>query len=169
MIKLGMYFPILFLCLSSCFPFSPELRQQIDPNLTFAHIKKDPTVYKGQKILLGGVIIEIKNKPEETILLVRQAELDLAKRPKKLDQTAGRFMVKYKGFLDPDIYHHGREITVIGEIEGKEVLPIGEIFYAYPILIAHEIKLWPKRAEFFPLYPWFGERPYFWSPPYYLW
>lgn len=169
MIRSGRYFAILLLCLSSCFPFSPELRQQIDPNLTFAHIKKEPTDYKGKKILLGGVIIEIKNKPEETILLVRQTELDFANRPKNLDQTAGRFMIKYKGFLDPDIYYSGREITVIGEIEGKEVLPIGEIFYTYPIIIGQEIKLWPKRANYAPLYPWYGERPYFWSTPYHPW
>lgn len=169
MLRMGRYFSILFLCLSSCFPFPPELRQQINPNLTFGHIKKDPTIYKGQKVLWGGVIVETKNKPEETILLVRQTELDLGKRPKNLDQTAGRFMVKYKGFLDPDIYHNGREITVIGEIEGKEVLPIGEFFYTYPIIIAQEIKLWPKRADVVPLYPWYGERPYFWSPLYYPW
>lgn len=169
MTRSWVYFSILFLCLGSCFPFSLELRQQIDPNLTFAHIKKDPTVYKSQKVLLGGVIIEVKNKPEETILIIRQAELDLAKRPKNLDQTAGRFMVKYKGFLDPDIYYNGREITVIGEIEGKEALPLGEIFYAYAIIIAQEIKLWPKRIEFLPLYFGYGERPYFWSLPYYPW
>ncbi len=167
MIRLGTCFLILFLCLSSCFPFSPELRRQIDPTLTLTNIKKDPTIYKGRKVLLGGVIIETKNKPEETILLIRQAELDLGKRPKNLDQTAGRFMVKYKGFLDPEIYQSGREITVIGEIEGKEVLPIGETFYSYPIIIAQEIKLWPKRTEYIPFYPWYGERPYFWLPPYY--
>ncbi|MGB9697901.1 MAG: Slp family lipoprotein [Thermodesulfobacteriota bacterium] len=169
MLRLWVCFLVSFFFLSSCFPFSSELRQQIDSTLTLANIKKDPTIYKGRKVLLGGVIIETKNKPEETILLVRQAELDLGKRPKNLDQTAGRFMVKYKGFLDPDIYQSGREITVIGEIEGKEVLPIGEFFYTYPIIIAQEIKLWPKRVDYAPLYPWYGERPYFWSPPYYPW
>ncbi|MGQ9694714.1 MAG: Slp family lipoprotein [Thermodesulfobacteriota bacterium] len=169
MVRLGAYLSVLFLCLSSCFPFSPELRSKIDPTLTFANIKKDPTVYRGQKVLLGGVIVETKNKPEETILLVRQTELDLAKRPKNLDQTAGRFMVKYKGFLDPDIYRHGREITVIGDIEGKEVFPLGEIFYSYPLILAQEIKLWPKRSEYIPLYPWYWERPYFLCPSYYPW
>lgn len=169
MVRVRAYFSVLFLCLSSCFPFSPELRPKIDPTLTLANIKKDPAIYKGRKVLLGGVIIETKNKPEETILLVRQAELDLAKRPKNLDQTAGRFMVKYKGFLDLDIYHHGREITLIGDIEGKEVFPLGEIFYTYPLILAQEIKLWPKRSEYIPLYPWYGERPYFWCPPYCPW
>ncbi len=171
MIRSWTYFSILFLCLNSCFPFSPELRQQIDPALTFAIIKKDPTFYKGQKVLLGGVIVETKNKPEETILLVRQAELDWAKRPKNLDQTTGRFMVKYRGFLDPAIFQSGREITIIGKIEGKEDRPLGEISYTYPAIRAEEIKLWPKTEfiYFYPLYPWYGEGPYFWCPPYHSW
>ncbi len=163
---------LIFLLLTACFPFSSEWRSQISSTLTFSEIKRDPLSYKGQKVLLGGVILEAENKAEETILLVREAELDWTKRPKNLDQTAGRFMVKYKGFLDPAIYQSGREITIIGEVEGKEDRPLGEISYTYPVIRALEIKLWPKRTEFiyfYPLYPWYGERPYFWCPPYHSW
>lgn len=160
---------LLIFFLSSCFPFAKELRQQIDPTLNFLQIKKDPAAHKGKKILLGGVIIETKNRIEETILLVRQTELDFEKRPKNLDQSSGRFMLKYKGFLDPHIFQEGREITVIGEIEGKEILPLGEHSYIYPVLRAKEIKLWPKRPDLMALSFWYWERPYFWRLPYHPW
>lgn len=160
---------LVFLFLNSCAPFSKELRQQVDRDITWPMLKKDPKSYIGKKVLLGGVIIETKNKPEETIILVRQTELDYEKRPKDRDQSAGRFMVRYRGFLDPDIYQSGREITLIGEIAGEQVLPLGDIIYTYPVILAQEIKLWPKRSEFIPVYPWFWERPYFWWPPYYRW
>lgn len=160
---------LLILFLSSCFPFARELREQIEPTINFQEIKKDPAIHQGKTVLLGGVIIETKNKPEESILLVRQTELDFEKRPKNLDQSSGRFMVKYKSFLDPHIYQEGREVTLIGDIEGKEVLPVGEIPYIYPVIRAKEIKLWPKRPAFIPVYPWYWERPYFWWPPYYRW
>lgn len=48
----------------------------------------------------------------ETVMKVRQTELDIEKRPQTLDRSAGRFLVKSAGFLDPEIYKEGREITV---------------------------------------------------------
>jgi outer membrane lipoprotein len=39
----------------------------------------------------------------------------------------------------------GREITVAGEIAGREALPLAGIQYTYPVILAKEIHLWENR------------------------
>jgi outer membrane lipoprotein len=98
----------------------------------------------------------------ETVLVIRQTDLDIEKRPKDLDRSAGRFLVKSGGFLDPEIYKGGREITVGGELAGQEVLPLGDTKYSYPVVIAKEIYLWEKRQLIIPYYPYWWDYPYGW-------
>ena len=126
---------------ASCAPFSGELMRQVDESMTFGQIQKNPQTYQGKIVLWGGVIIETLNRLEETVVQVRQAELDLEKRPTNPDRSEGRFLVRSPGFLDPVIYQSGREITVAGELAGKEVLPLGEIQYSYPVVSATTIEL----------------------------
>jgi outer membrane lipoprotein len=145
---------------SSCAPFSKEILSQVDGTLTFQAVQKDPERYLGKTVLWGGVITEITNKQNETDLNVRQAELDIEKRPKNLDQSAGRFIIRYAGFLDPAIYQAGRQVTVAGEVVGKEVLPLEKIQYSYPFILAKEIHLWEKLL---PLRPW-PYYSYYWDP-----
>jgi outer membrane lipoprotein len=172
---------VLFLTailMATCAPFSKEIMRQVDPTLTFAEVQKDPQPYVGRILLWGGVIVEIENRKDETLLRVMRTELDYEKRPVNLDRSTGRFIVHYAGFLDPAIYKEGREITVVGEVAGKEVLPIGGIMYAYPVILAKEIRLWAKRLEvpydsppwFWAPYPpyWWYRYPY-WGYPLYYW
>ena len=142
----------------SCAPLSRQIMSQVDETLTFQAVQRDPDRYAGKTVLWGGVIVEITNKQNETDLNVRQAELDLEKRPKNLDRSAGRFIVRYAGFLDPAIYQPGREITVAGELGGKEVLPLEKIQYPYPVILVKEIYLWERLPPVRPYYP------YYWGP-----
>ena len=166
---------LLILCLAgvivSCAPLSIEIMRQVDESLTYQVVQQDPQRYVGKTVLWGGVILETINKMDVTVMKVRQTELDFEKRPQHLDRSAGRFIVRSAGFLDPAIYKEGREITVAGEVAGKEVLPLGDALYSYPVILAKEIHLWEKRRPYDPYwwdYPywWYGE-PYGWYPPYY--
>jgi outer membrane lipoprotein len=147
--------------LLSCAPFSREVMRQVDEALTFQAVQKNPQNFVGKTVLWGGVIVKVTNRQKETILEVRQSELDMEERPKNLDSSAGRFIVHQAGFLDPAIYQAGREITVVGEIAGKEALPLSGIQYTYPVILAKEIHLWEKIE---PLrYPYWDYPPY-WGP-----
>ena len=150
----------------SCAPLSKETLRQADEKLTLREIQKDPQSYVGKTVLWGGVIVETTNKKNETLIKIMQTELDYEKRPKDLDKSAGRFLVRYLGFLDPAIYKQGREITAAGEVVGIEVLPLGTIQYVYPLIQAKEIHLWERRQEYGPLYysPW-----YYYEPSLFLW
>lgn len=146
----------------SCAPFSRELMEQVDGSIRFQDIQKNPEKYIGKKVVFGGVLIETQNRRDETILRVVQTDLDIEKKPIRLDQSAGRFLVRVTAFLDPAIYERGREVTVLGEVIGKEVSSLGEIEYTYPVILATKIRLWEKQPVAPPYYfDWYwGWGPY---------
>lgn len=156
----------LLFIFTSCAPFSKELMRQVDESITLPEVKKAPSSYIGKEVLWGGVIIETKNRPEETIIIVRQAELDYERRPMDLNQSAGRFLVKYKDFLDPAIFQSGREITVIGELTGMENILTGGLSLTVPVILAKEIKLWEKSPKYIYVYPWYGHFYFYYHYPY---
>ena len=147
--------------ISSCAPLSKEVMRQVDESLTYGVVQKDLQRYVGKTVLWGGVIVGTNNKQGETTLQIRQTDLDIERRPKNLDASAGRFIVRYAGFLDPAIYQAGREITVGGEIVGAETLPLGGVQYTFPVLLAKELHLWEKIGPYY--YP-YGYYPPYWGP-----
>jgi outer membrane lipoprotein len=168
----GLSLIIVVLLTAGCSPFSKAVRQQIDEGLTFGEAQRNPDRFIGKKVLWGGVIIETTNTQAETLIKVRQADLDFETRPKDLDTSHGRFLLRYSGFLDPAIYTNGREITLFGEIMGKEDIVLGESHYTYPVVRSEELHLWEKRRDpmfydpwpldYYP-YPWFsGPHPHRW-------
>ncbi len=156
--------------LVSCAPLSREIMSQVDNTLTYQVVQQNPERYVGKIVLWGGVIVEVTNKEGETDIKVRQTELDVEKRPKDLDRSAGRFIVRYAGFLDPAIYRAGRLITVAGQVAGKEAHPLGNIQYSYPVLEAKEIYLWEVQEYMRPTYPYYWNYPYWWGRyPWWYW
>ena len=155
--------------LFSCSPISKATRSQVDPSLTYPVVQQDPERFSGKVVLWGGVLVDISNlQSNETDVTVRQTELDFEKRPKDLDRSAGRFVVRYPGFLDPAIYQAGRLITVAGEVAGRIVQRLGQADYAYPLIRAKELYLWPKPVPVYPYpyyYPYYGDP--FWGPFWY--
>jgi outer membrane lipoprotein len=156
----------LFLFVSGCAPvISKELRTKVAREITLRELLQDPDLHKGKLVLWGGVIIGAKNVKQGTLIELLQKPADRRGRPRDVDQSDGRFMALYEGYLDPAIYSQGREVTVAGEVKGKRVLPLGEIEYAYPLISIKEIYLWPPKIKerFHPYpywhYPW-------WYDPY---
>jgi len=148
----------LFLFVGGCAPvISKELRTQIATEITFREVLENPDLHKGKVVLWGGVIIRAKNLKEGTLIEVLQKPADSRGRPKDVDESGGRFMALYDGYLDVAIYCQGRGVTVAGEIKGKRVQPVGEIDYQYPLIAIKEIHLVKEEA----LYPY----PYWWYPP----
>jgi outer membrane lipoprotein len=124
--------------------FSKDILNQVDSEISFEELLKDPGTYKGKVVLLGGVIVKTENKKEGTLLEIYQTETDSYGRPVNTDVSQGRFIALYEGFLDSEIYSKGRKITVIGIVDGEKVMKLGEIDYHYPYLSVQEIHLWEK-------------------------
>ena len=151
---------ILLTALTACAPLSQDIRRQADKSAPFSEIQKNPDAFRGTVVIWGGVIIEIANLKESTAIKVLQTDLDIQERPTEPDHSEGRFIVRVERFLDPDIFKKGRQITVGGEISGKEIQPIGEIQYVYPVVQAKELKLWEQPAPYPPYY----YDPWYWGP-----
>ncbi|MCF8084248.1 MAG: Slp family lipoprotein [Deltaproteobacteria bacterium] len=135
---------------------SDAVLQKVNPHITFEALKEEPRSYRGELVLLAGVIVNTTVTPAGAVLEVYQTEMDWEHRPENPDLSEGRFLVQHKGFLDPEIYSQGRKVTVAGKVLGKRVMKLGEMEYAYPLIEAEELHLWKKRE---PLpgdpYPWY--------------
>lgn len=131
----------------------PELMEQVDQKLTLVQVRDNPRENHDKMVLWGGRIIRTVNKPKGTLIEVLQIALDSHDRPKAGYESTGRFIVAMQGFLDPEIYHKNREVTVVGQVVGVELLPVGEIKYKYVLLRGREVKLWQKRPDAVQVYP----------------
>ena len=159
----------LFLLATGCATvISEELKKSVSKELAFKEIITEPDAYKGKTVLISGIILGSKNTKEGTLIEVLQKPADMEGRPKDVDESDGRFLALYDGYLDTAIYTRGREVVVGGEIKGRRVLPLGEIEYAYPLILVKEIHLFKaKREERVYPYPYsFWCYPPWWYYPY---
>jgi len=123
-------------------PFSKTLLDKVEKNLSFSELSKAPDSHAGKMMMVGGTIVDTKNLKEGTQLEVLQKPLDGEGRPELSDETGGRFLVVSQTYLDAAVYHRGRSVTIIGEVSGSKVQPLGELEYRYPVLTAKELHLW---------------------------
>lgn len=134
--------------LIGCAPvISQEIREQVDPALTFKAVFQDAEAFKGKVVLWGGEIIQTHNMKDGTWIEVLQRPLAGDDRPIRTGPSEGRFMIQHDGFLDPAVYGPGRELTVAGEVRGRRDQPLGEIEYGYPVVAERQLVVWTPRRE----------------------
>jgi outer membrane lipoprotein len=157
---------VFLLCcciLSGCsHTVSKEFRQKASPPVDFRELLEKGEAYKGERVILGGYVLEVFNEPGGTLLNLLQSPLDSEEKPKSSDLSEGRFLVRTQQFLDPEVFSQGRRVTVGGRVAGVQAGPVGKGFYQYPVIEAEELHLLPKelpRAR----YPY----PYYWHYPWY--
>ena len=165
---------ILLILPMGCAPvISKELRENVSKKLTFKEIIKDPDAYKGKIVLFSGIILGSRNTKEGTLIEVLQKPADREGRPKDVDESDGRFLALYNGYLDIAIYNRGRKAVIAGEIKGKRVLPLGEIEYIYPLISIKEVHLFkPEKEQRIYTYPypaWWYPQPWWHYPHWYMW
>ena len=138
------FLSLLVFLIMGCAPvISQEVLREIDKDLPFQAVLRNPDEFKGRTILLGGKIIETTPLQGKTRMTVLQYPLGFRNKPSVDGGSEGRFIVEAAGFLDPVVYSPGRQVTVAGILEGKEVHPLGQIDYAYPLVTSRELYLWP--------------------------
>jgi outer membrane lipoprotein len=119
----------------------------------------------GERVRWGGTIVETRPQRDETCIEVVSLPLDRQARPRRSDQSFGRFLGCAPGFYDPEIYADGREVTVVGSIEGTRSGKVEDYDYPFPVVRAEAIHLWPERAEEPDVYYGVGVgwAPYWWG------
>jgi len=127
-------------------PFPKELLDKVEKNLSFSELNKAPESHTGKMMMVGGTIVDMKNLKEGSQMEVLQKPLDGEGQPALTDETGGRFLVVTQTYLDAAVFHRGRSVTIIGEVTGSKVQPLGEIEYRYPVLTAKELHLWSPSS-----------------------
>jgi outer membrane lipoprotein len=152
-------------------PMSRELLKQADQSLTVDKVLARPEGYVNTRVVWGGEILSTSPLEGYTVIEISERPLDYQKRPKDEELSRGRFMARYKGFLDPSVFKHGKDVTVIGRITGTETGRIGEWEYTYPVVSVEEYYLWgPEAVYAYPPYPdMYYSYPYspYWGPWWY--
>lgn len=136
----------------------PESIQVADEKLliNYRQANENPTANKGKPALWGGVIANVENLPDATMLEILYYPLRSYGRPLSGDESMGRFRVYVDGFLDPMVFETGRSVTVSGELIGVEEGAVGKHRYVFPTLKSKGYHLWQEieRVEISTIHMW---------------
>ena len=140
--------------------------------VSLAQVRDDGDAYLGSMVRWGGVITEVDNKPDTTLVFLVEHELRKNERPVTDSASAGRFVARFDGFIDPLVYKAGRPLTVVGRIDGGLQRAIGQYQYRFPIVAVRDSHLWPESVKVQPYYyyppPWWYQE-YYYPNPYPYW
>ena len=152
----------LGLLLASCVSVPEQFRGEYPPLTPGGVTTRD----LGSPIRWGGVILAAQPDEAQTCFEVLSRPLATSMRPENSDQTLGRFIACRAGFLDPEVFARGREVTLTGTLTALDERKVGDYDYRYPVVSAGFITMWPERIEVIvPDYDPFY-RPWYWGPYY---
>jgi outer membrane lipoprotein len=156
------------LTLQGCTVMSRKMTADALTDVSFTQLSHNADTFRGQTVILGGHVIEVRNEARQTIIVVLQTPLGYGQEPLPPDRSEGRFMLQHDGFLDPEVFAKGRTITVAGEVAGVIREMIDQEPYDYILLASREIHLWERAEDLYrypypyrsPLYdPWYHRHP----------
>lgn len=145
--------------LSACAGLPPAVEHAPAVQIGYEQANSDITQYQGTPVRWGGVIIDVENEENASLVQVVFYPLDFSGRPQLHKTGEGRFVVKSAEFLDPAVYAKDKEITVAGVISGKIELTVGKRTIHVPLISATAIHLWPPQsydARYYGPYPYHG-------------
>jgi outer membrane lipoprotein len=162
------------LFLSACSGLPSAVKNVPVKDVSYNEASQNPDAYKGTPVRWGGVIIDVDNEQNYTLVQVLSHPLTFSGRPDVAKPSGGRFVIKSSEFLDPAVYEKDREITVAGILEGDIERTVGKKTVRVPLVSSTAHYLWPVYqnvpygGSFGPYfgYGYYGS-PYYWGAPYY--
>jgi outer membrane lipoprotein len=133
--------PLLVLAVAGCATSPKALQGQFDSQSPQDAAGADATVR------WGGIVIEVVPQADRTCFQILSRELSGSGRPRLSDASEGRFLACRAGFYDPAVFSQGREVTVVGMLDGSERLRVGEFELQLPRIAASIVYLWPERVD----------------------
>ena len=122
-------------------PYSEEMLRAV--NLTMTPEQAVQEKARDVRVMWGGVIIKAANTSDHTDFTVLFYPLDNAQRPDLNQKPRSRFLVRYPGYLETMVYAPGREVTILGALQGSEEGKVGDAAYTFSVLKADKVYLWP--------------------------
>ncbi|WP_051275331.1 Slp family lipoprotein [Aestuariibacter salexigens] len=136
-------FVLLAALVSGCASIPDSIQVEKSVQLvSYQQVAMAPEQQQGKMARWGGVIADVKNQAEQTLLEIVSYPLISYGKPTTRGDSHGRFRVYVDGFLDPVVYEKGRTMTFTGTVSGIELGQVGDHVYHYPTLNATGYYLW---------------------------
>ena len=170
-VVLKLFFPLAVIGLvTGCASPSSSISQVAVDAVTLTDARQDPQSHEGALVRWGGVITEVENKPDSTLVLMVERELRDNEKPISDGASEGRFIARFQGFIDPLVYKTGRPLTVVGRLNGSRIRPIGEYDYRFALVEVRDSHLWSEPSKTPVYYPpppvWYYDLHYYHRYPY---
>jgi len=108
---------------------------------------------KGRLFHWGGMVTEVRNYRDNSILVILAYPLGSNGRPDIGRRSVGRFLADSAGFIEPLAYPAGTLVEVSGPLLGFHDGQIGEAPYTFPALQLRELREWREAVEVRPTSP----------------
>lgn len=96
-----------------------------------------------QRVRWGGVLLETRPDDEGTCMLLLGRQLDNRYRPRHGGEWAGQFIACHDVVLDPNVFLPGRNVTVVGLLDGFAEGYVGEEVHLFPMVRTRSAHAWP--------------------------
>jgi len=113
---------------------------QVAP-VTASQVASEPEQARGT-VLWGGTIIGVASRESGSQLELLAYPLDRTQRPQDGRRSQGRFIVTLDEYLEPLDFAEGRQVTVLGELDGLEEVRVGDTRRQLPVVKASQLHLW---------------------------
>jgi outer membrane lipoprotein len=165
---------ICILLLSACSNLPPAIRDAPLFDISYSQASQDISHYKDAPVRWGGIVIDVENEQNFSLVQVLYYPLNSYGRPQLDKANEGRFLIKSPEFLDPTVYTKDTEITVAGTLKADIKRTIGNKTLRLPLISATVIHLWPAYTPDnyygyggsgygYPYYGYYGYYPYYWG------
>lgn len=167
------YLLLTCLLLGACSSLPPAIKNPPLYDISYAQAIQQIANYKDAPVRWGGVIIDVENEQNFSLVQVLYYPLGSNARPQTDQPNEGRFLIKSPEFLDPAIYTGNTKVTVAGILTGDVERAIGNKVLRLPLVAATTIHLWPDYVydDYYDYYGGFGYgygySPYYRGYPYY--
>ena len=138
------YLPLfILLLLNACSGLPPAVRDAEVIDISYGQVHQDIDSYEHTPVRWGGIIVDVENEENFSLMQVMYHPLDSFGRPQVYKAGEGRFVIKTAEFLDPVTYTKDRMITSAGIIEGQVERSVGKKHIWVPLISSSAIHLWP--------------------------
>lgn len=163
--KMNPYLLLPCLLLGACAGLPQAMKDVRVVDITYTQASQNLDGHKDVSVRWGGVIIDVENEENFSLVQALFYPLDYLGRPQLDEPHGGRFVIKSTEFLDPVIYAKDREITVVGTLNGGIERTVGKKVIQAPLLLSAAIHLWPAYQNYYGYGPYYyGYGPYYGHP-----
>lgn len=97
------------------------------------------------RVIWGGRILGVENKPGHTEVEVLAYPLDKDQKPVQNDVGEGRFLAVLPGYVEPLDYPVSARVTMQGRIRGMRSGRVGQAPYVFPLLEVRAAHVWSRE------------------------